>query len=79
MELIEFPEHNAVYGAGQPQYKPAPAYREGFQDGRVIYCWGLTLRERLRVLWTGRIWQHTLTFNTPIQPVSLEVESPFRK
>lgn len=28
-----------------------------FTDGsQVISCWGLTLRERLRVLWYGKIW-----------------------
>jgi hypothetical protein len=41
----------------------------------VMSCWRLSLRDRLRALWTGRIWLGVLSDNPP--PVSISTESPF--
>ena len=76
MELIEFPEQNVVYAKDQPEYKPLPAHRIGGADGRIICCWRLTWPERLKLLVTGRIWHHILTFYQPLQPQLLEVDKP---
>ena len=75
MYPIEFPEQNLVLAEDQPEYLPLPSHRA--DDGEVISCWLLSWRERLRVLWTGRLWLRQLTFNEPLQPQLLEVESPF--
>lgn len=75
MKPIEFPEQNTVYAEDQPEYLPLPGFRE--PDGCVTTCWGLSLRERLRVLFTGRVWLSQLTFNQPLQPVAMRVENPF--
>lgn len=75
MKLVDFPERNVVYAAKQtPLYLPLPAYRAF--DGRVTCCWGLSWRERLRVLFTGRIWHQVLTFNDPLQPQLLLTNKP---
>ncbi|MCX7010260.1 MAG: hypothetical protein NTY53_23980 [Kiritimatiellaeota bacterium] len=42
----------------------------------VTSCWGLTWRERWRVLCTGRIWFSVLTFNHSLQPQLPAVEKP---
>ncbi len=77
MELIEFPEQSVVYAKDQPQYRPLPAYvAPRDPEGRIICCWSLTWRERLKLLFTGRIWHHILTFRQPLQPQLLEVEKP---
>ena len=63
MKIIKFTEHNATFAKNQPPYLPLPAYRT--DDGQVISCWGLSFRERLRVLLKGRVYLKLLTFNQP--------------
>jgi hypothetical protein len=65
-----FPEANIVLGAGQPEYRPLPAFHH---EGVMTVCWRLSLRERLRLLWTGLLWQQVLTFGKPFQPQFLTV------
>jgi len=77
MKPIAFPEHNCVYAKDQPEYLPLPVHRTA--DGKVISCWELTWRERLRVLVSGKLWWSVLTFNTPLQPQLPSVTSPFAK
>jgi len=36
----------------------------------------LTWRERLRLLWSGRIWHQILTFNQLVQPQQLSAWKP---
>lgn len=76
MKLIEFPQQTVVIAKDQPQYNPMPAYRAPGADGRVICCWRLTLPERFKLLFTGRLWHHILTFHQPLQPQLLEVDMP---
>jgi hypothetical protein len=77
MDLIEFPEQTVVYAKDQPEYRPLPAHRHPHDpQGRITCCWRLTWRERLRVLFTGRIWHQILTFNTSLQPQLLLTEKP---
>jgi hypothetical protein len=74
MELIEFPEANTIYAKDQPQYRPLPAYKT--TEGEIVCCWKLSLRERLILLFTGKIWHSIMTFNHPLQPQLLEVTKP---
>ena len=76
MNIIEFPEQTTVYAQDQPEYLPLPAHRFGDREGRIAFCWSLTWRERLRVLFTGRLWHQVLTFNQPLQPQLMTVEKP---
>lgn len=74
MKPVEFPEVNKRWGEGQPEYQVLPAY----SDSRVtIACWQMTWRERLKVLFTGRIWCRLMNFGGPLTPSLLEVDSPF--
>ena len=75
MKLIEFPEQNVVIAKNQPEYLPMPAYKT--KDGRVICCWKLSIKERLRLLFSGKLWHHILTFNYPLQPQALDLQYPF--
>lgn len=77
MQLVEFPEQTVVIAKDQPEYLPLPAHRaKNDPKGCVTCCWKMTLRERLRLLWTGRVWHQVLTFNQPLQPQLLMVEKP---
>lgn len=76
MQLIEFPEQTTVIAKDQPEYIPLPAYLTFNDKGEIVCCWGLTMRERIRVIFTGRIWHHVLTFSQPLQPQRLSTFKP---
>lgn len=75
MKPIEFPEQNVVIAKDQKPYIPLPAYHG--DNGQVISCWSLTLRERIVLLFTGKLWLHVLTFGQPLQPIKLTSGAPF--
>lgn len=66
MKAIEFKEVNVTYAKDQPEYLPLPAHRT--EQGEVIFCQSLTVRERLKLLVTGKLWVSLLTFNKPLTP-----------
>lgn len=75
MYPIPFPEQNCVYAKDQPEYLPLPVHRTA--DGEIISCWKLTLRERIKLLFTGKLWFHQLTFGHPLQPQLPSADKPF--
>lgn len=77
MNLIEFPEQNTVIAKNQSEYLPMPAHMcvHGV-EGQIVCCWKLSLRERAKLLITGRIWHSVLTFRGPLQPQMLMVDKP---
>jgi len=76
MKLIEFPEQTVVIAKNQPEYRPLPAHQFRDENGTIACCWQLTILERIRVLFTGKIWHQILTFNGPLQPQLLTVDKP---
>lgn len=69
MKPITFKEQNVVYAENQPEYLPLPAHVSPMDpQGPVISCWNLSFKERLRVLFTGRIWLLLLSFGKPLTP-----------
>lgn len=80
MKPIEFAEQNCVYAKDQPEYLPLPAFKTAFGPdnlGEVWSCWRPTMRERIKLLFTRKIWLSCATFGRPLQPVRLMVDSPF--
>lgn len=76
MDLQDFPERNVIFAKDQPQYRPLPAYKMDDRAATIICCWSLNWRERLTLLFTGRLWHSVLTFGQPLQPQLLAVEKP---
>ena len=74
MEPIEFLGHNIVIAKDQPEYRGLPAYVVG---DATTFCWKLTFKERLKLLWTGELWHTVLTFGRPLQPQLPSVDIPF--
>ena len=74
MKPIKFPEQTMVWAENQPPYLPLPAYSN---DQETISLWALTWRERLRILFTGRLWLRQLNFGRSLQPQKPSLESPF--
>jgi len=68
MEPVEFEEHNVIYAKDQPEYRPLPALKLQEEEGRVISCWRLGFWERIKLLFTGRLWVCLMTFNRPLTP-----------
>lgn len=68
MKPISFRGQNAVYAKDQPEYQPLPSLKLDCETGDVISCWNLTFKERVRVLFTGKIWLSLMTFNKPLTP-----------
>ena len=71
MVPVDFFGSNCTYAKDQPEYLPLPAHRTA--GGWVTSCWKLTLRERIKVLFTGRVFLTVATFNKPLQPQILSV------
>jgi len=76
MKIVKFDECNVTYAENQPEYLPLPALK--MADGEIVTCWGLSIRERLRILFSGRIWLSVLTFNKPLQPLLISANKPFQ-
>ena len=80
MQALEFPEQTLIIAKDQPEYRPLPAW-VGYLDGDksihcVTFCWGFSWKERLKLLFTGKVWHTVMTFNKPLQPQLLQVEKP---
>lgn len=76
MKPIEFKEHNKVYAKDQEPYIPLPVYEDDEQGGRIFHCWKASIRERIILLLTGKLWISVLTFRKPPQPILPMVENP---
>lgn len=64
----------AVYAKDQPEYLPLPAIRQS--DGCIVTRWQMSWRERIKALLTGSIYLEVLTFNSPLQPLKMSVDTP---
>jgi hypothetical protein len=76
MKPVPFKGANKVFGKDQPQYSPLPAFKNA--EGTVTSCWKLTWKERVILLFTGKIWLSILTFNQKLQPQKISVYNPFK-
>jgi hypothetical protein len=75
MKPEKFEGHNIVLGEGQEQYQDLPAqYNPDDKNGEMVTCWKLTIRERIRLMITGRLWLSCYTFREPFQPVRLSTK-----
>ncbi len=73
MKAIEFKHSNVIFAKNQPGYLPLPALKLNDAEGRVISCWRMNWKERLKVLLTGRVWLSLMSFNKPLTPSYMSV------
>jgi hypothetical protein len=73
MKPIEFKEQNSEIAKDQDEYLTLPAFRANDEQGTMITCNRLSFKERLIVLFTGKIWMSELTFKKPVTPRSFYV------
>jgi len=74
MKPVKFREQNCTYAENQPEYLPLPVYKDPGPGGDVVSCWRLSFIERLRVIFTGKIWLVMLSFNKPLTPIRLSTK-----
>lgn len=70
MRPVKFKGHNAVYGAGQPEYQPLPVLKT---DTSVTSVWELTEEEVNEIVLTRRIKIEQMNFGQNLQPIRPEV------
>ena len=68
MKPLKFKEQNCTYAENQPEYLPLPVFKVDEPEGRVIFCVGLSFLERVRILFTDKLWCTLMTFNKPLTP-----------
>jgi hypothetical protein len=91
MQPTAFKDQNVVYAKDQPEYLPLPAWQqEKDPKGTVVCCWKATFIERLRILFTGRLYLSLrilftgrlslslLSFNKPLTPNRIYAEKPIK-
>lgn len=76
MNPIRFEGMNCVYAENQKEYLPLPAHKHNDDWKCVSSCWGLTIIERIKILFTGRIYVTLPTFGKPLTPQKLSLENP---
>lgn len=67
LPLVRIAEH-------QLEYETMPSYV--YDDGTILTRWHMTLRERLRVLFTGDVYVWQQTFNHRVNPIGMETKKP---
>ncbi len=76
MKPTNFKQQNTVYkapdGMTEEECGALPAFK---YEAGVISCWKLSFRERLKCLFTGKVWLDVLMRGQP--PVWLGVDAPF--
>jgi len=75
---IKFKEHNKIYAKDQKPYVPLPVFEDEVNGGRVIHCWKLSLLEKIKILFTGKLWIYVANFKKPLQPIKPMVNNPFK-
>ena len=79
MKPISFKESNTIFAENQPPYLPLPAYQDDESGGRIIHCWKVSIKERIKILFTGKLWVEVLNFKQLPQPISMMVNNPWGK
>ena len=73
MKPTKFKHANVEFAKNQPQYQSLPALKLNTKEGEVIVCWKMNFFERIKVLFTGKVWVSLMTFNKKLQPSYVSV------
>lgn len=68
MKPIDFPERNNMVAEKQEEYITLPSYIDPGPRGEVVFCMQLSFKERLTLLFTGKLWCSLLCFHKPVTP-----------
>ena len=72
MKAIKFPEANLVYAKNQKEYLELHVYKDPKnKKGIAISCWKLSFMDIIRIIFSGKLWMSSMTFNKPFIPVAM--------
>ena len=76
MKAVDFKESNHKFAEDQDQYHTLPGHfnKKIPSIGEFIFCMKLGFWERVRILFTGKMWCALLTHNKPLQPSRFSVK-----
>lgn len=78
MEPVKFKEVNLTFAEDQPEYLPLPVWKNPDTGNEVVSCWKASVRERFKILFSGRIYLTLLSFNKPLTPNRIFAENPIK-
>ena len=73
MKPIDFKHRNVIYAKNQDDYNSLPALKLDTTEGEAISCWKLSFFERIKLLFTGKLWLSLMCFNGPLTPRFMSV------
>ena len=76
MKPITFPQVTNILAKDQPQYQDLPICKLPGIEGRAISQWQLSIKERIKIVFTGRLWLEQLTFHRVFQPILPSIDIP---
>lgn len=77
MKPIKFKKMNVTFAEGQPEYLSLPAYKvPNDHRGTVVTCWELSFLEKIKILFTGKVYISILTHNRTLHPLLPEIDLP---
>lgn len=74
MKSVKFKDANVTFAENQDEYNQLPALRLYDKNDTIITCVGLSFKERLKVLFTGRIWMSEMNFRRALTPRFFSVD-----
>jgi hypothetical protein len=79
MKPIKFKGSNTIFAKNQKPYLPLPAWvKSDDEKGTTVCCWQANLIERLKILFTGKLYVSLLSFNKPLTPNRVYAENPIK-
>jgi len=73
MKPVKFKHQNIEFAKDQDEHNTLPALRLDTPQGEVISCWKMSLKERIKILFFGRVWLSLMSFNKPLTPSYMSV------
>lgn len=74
MKPVSFDEHSFTIARSGEEI---PAHLdEASIEFTLTICWQLSIRERIKLLFTGRLWHQVHTFGHALQPQTLAINKP---
>lgn len=74
---VDYEHTNLRIAEDQEDYLTLPVHKvSNDKYGRVITCFELSIWQRIHLLFSGKFFSMTLTFNKQFQPISLYLDDP---
>ena len=76
MKPIDFPQVTHTLAKDQPQYQDLPIAKLPGDEGIAISQWQLSIKEKFKIVFTGKLWLKQLTFHRQYQPILPSTDIP---